>query len=121
VDRIILSGIECYAYGGVSDAEKEIGQRYRIDLELGVDTRRAAQSDAIQDAVHYGQVHDAVVACLRSRPFNLLESAADRLASTILEQFAVHQATVRLTKLLPPVDGVISSAAVEITRHRTNP
>lgn len=119
MDRIILSGIECYAYGGVSAAEKEIGQRYRIDLELGLDTQPAARSDAIEDAVHYGHVHDAVVISLRSRPFNLLESATDRIATAVLQQFTVHQVTVRLTKLLPPVDGVIASATVEITRHRT--
>jgi dihydroneopterin aldolase len=119
VDRILLSGIECYAYGGVSDAEKEIGQRYRIDLELSVDTRRAGSSDSIEDAVHYGLVHDAVVASLRSRSFNLLESAADRIARNVLERFAVDCVMVRLSKLLPPIDGMVASAAVEITRERS--
>jgi 7,8-dihydroneopterin aldolase/epimerase/oxygenase len=118
VDRIILAGIECYAHGGVSAAEKEVGQRYRVDLELGVDTRPAASSDAIEDAVHYGHVHDAVVASLRSRPFSLLESAADRIATVVLERFPVERVTVRLAKLLPPIDGVVASAAVEITRER---
>jgi 7,8-dihydroneopterin aldolase/epimerase/oxygenase len=121
MDRIILSGIECYAYGGVSEAEREIGQRYRIDLELCVDTRPAAQSDSIEDAVHYGHVHDAVVRSLRASPFNLLESATDRIATAVLQQFTVDRVTVRLTKLLPPVDGVIASAALEITRNRATP
>lgn len=118
MDKIIVSGIECYAYGGVSEAEKEIGQRYRIDLELSVDTQPAAHSDSIVDAVHYGHVHDAAVASLRSQPFNLLESAADRIARTVLERFSVERVTVRLAKLLPPIDGVVASAAVEITRER---
>jgi 7,8-dihydroneopterin aldolase/epimerase/oxygenase len=119
MDRVILSGIECYAYGGVSEAEKEIGQRYRIDLELAVDTGVAARSDSIEDAVHYGQVHDAAIASLRSSPFNLLESAADRIATAVLDRFAVERVTVRLGKLLPPIDGVVASAAVEITRERS--
>lgn len=118
VDTIILSDIECFAHGGVSAAEREVGQRYRIDLELAVDTRAAAASDAIEDAVHYGHVHDLAVTGLRSRPFNLLESAADRIAGLILEQFPAARVTVRLSKLLPPIDGVVASAAVEITRER---
>jgi 7,8-dihydroneopterin aldolase/epimerase/oxygenase len=119
MDTIILSGIDTFAYGGVSAAEREIGQRYRIDVELSIDTRPAAASDAIDDAVHYGHVHDAVVTVLRSRPFNLLESAADRIASSILEQFPVDRVKVRLSKLLPPIDGVVASAAVEISRSRS--
>ncbi len=120
VDTIILSGIECFAHGGVSEAEREVGQRYRIDLELGVDTRPAAATDAIEDTLHYGQVHDVAVASLRSRPFNLLESAAGRIATSILNQFAAERVTVRLTKLLPPIDGIVASAAVEITRDRSS-
>jgi dihydroneopterin aldolase len=58
------------------------------------------------------------VASLRSRPFNLLESAADRIATVVLERFPVERVTVRLAKLLPPIDGVVASAAVEITRER---
>ena len=120
MDTIILSGIECFAYGGVSEAEREIGQRYRIDIELGVDTRRAAVSDAVEDTVHYGQVHDLAVASLRSRPFNLLESAADRIVRSILAEFPAERVTVRLSKLLPPIDGVVALAAVEITRDQSS-
>ena len=119
MDAIIISGIECFGYGGVSEAERAIGQRYRIDLELFLDTRPAAASDAIEDAVHYGHVHDAAVAALRSRPFNLLESAADRIAVSILDEFPVDRVKLRLSKLLPPIDGVVASAAVEIDRVRS--
>ena len=120
MDTIILSGIECFAYGGVSEAERKIGQRYRIDIELGVDTRAAAVSDAVEDTVHYGMVHDVAVAGLRSRPFNLLESAADRIATVLLQQFPAQRITVRLSKLLPPIDGVVASASVQITRDRSS-
>jgi 7,8-dihydroneopterin aldolase/epimerase/oxygenase len=120
MDTVILSGIETFAYGGVSAAERAIGQRYRIDVELSIDTRPPAASDAIEDAVHYGHVHDAAVSVLRSRPFNLLETAADRIASSILQQFPVDQVKVRLSKLLPPIDGVVATAAVEIVRGRSS-
>jgi dihydroneopterin aldolase len=55
---------------------------------------------------------------MREQPFNLIESAADRVAGAVLAGFPVSQVTVRLAKLLPPIDGVVASAAVEITRRR---
>ncbi len=117
-DKIILSGLEFYAYGGVTDAERQIGQRYRAHLELHLDLAGAAGSDAIGDTVHYGLVHDAVVDEARSRPFNLLESVAGRIADRLLRDFPVRRVTVQVQKLLPPIDGIVAYAAVEISRSR---
>jgi len=117
-DKIILSGLEFYAYGGVTEAERQIGQRYRAHLELQLDLGEPAGSDAIEDTVHYGLVHDAVVDEARSRSFTLLESAAGRIADRLLRDFPVRCVTVQLQKLLPPIDGIVAYAAVEISRSR---
>lgn len=116
MDRIALSGIEFYAYGGVSEAEKQIGQRYRATVELGLDLSLAAASDALEDTVSYAEVYSLVVAAARERPFNLLESVAGRIADRLLSQYSPQRVTVRVEKLLPPIDGIVASAAVEVTR-----
>ena len=118
VDRIILAGIDVYAYGGVSEAERTIGQRYRIDLEIEIDLSVPARTDRVEDTVSYADVHAAVVATMRERRFHLIESAAGRIADRVLQEFPVGSVSVRLAKLLPPIDGVVASAAVEITRSR---
>lgn len=118
MDKIILSGIEFYAYGGVTHAEKTIGQRYRVNVELGLDLRPAAASDRVEDTIHYGEVAELVVATARERPFNLIETAADRIVRRLLEVFPIDEVTLRIEKLLPPIDGVVASAAVEIRRGR---
>jgi dihydroneopterin aldolase len=117
-DRIMLSGIEFYAYGGVTAAEKEIGQRYRASVELQLDLRTPGASDSLDDTVSYADAYTVVVETARERPFNLLESVAERIARGLLNSFPVHGVTVRLEKLLPPIDGVVASAAVQITRVR---
>jgi dihydroneopterin aldolase len=48
----------------------------------------------------------------------LIESAAERVASALLARFPIDRVTVRLTKLSPPVDGIVAGAAVEIVRQR---
>jgi dihydroneopterin aldolase len=118
VDRIVLSGIEIYAHGGVSEAERQVGQRYEVDVELLLDLETAGRTDMLEDTVSYADVHDSVVHSLRERPFRLVEHAASRLAECLLERYAVDAVTVRLRKLHPPVDGVVASAGVEITRSR---
>ena len=119
MDRIRLKGIALYAYGGVSDAEKQVGQRYLVDVDLDLDLSAPAASDALADTVSYAAVHNLVVRITRERPFNLLESVAARIADGLLAEFPVHRVRVRFAKLLPPIDGIIASAAVEIQRERT--
>jgi 7,8-dihydroneopterin aldolase/epimerase/oxygenase len=116
-DRIILSGIEAYGYGGVTGEERQIGQRYRIDLELRLDISRAAASDDLNDSVSYADAHDIAVAALREKQFNLIESVTERIATALLAGLAVTGVTVRLSKLLPPIDGVVALAAVEVSRE----
>jgi len=120
MDSIILDGIALYAYGGVTAGERELGQRYRVDVELSLDLAAAGRSDDVRDTVDYGAVTQAVVSSVRSAPFNLIEHAATRVAEAVLDGFAVDSVTVRLAKLLPPVDGVVASAAVQVTRRRAD-
>lgn len=118
MDKIILSGIEFYAYGGVSAAEHAIGQRYRVNVELQADLSVAARTDSLADTISYAEVCSLVVETARERPFNLLEAVAGRIASRLLERFPIEHVSVQFQKLLPPIDGVVAYAAVELTRSR---
>jgi dihydroneopterin aldolase len=117
-DRIMLSGVELFAHGGVTEEERRVGQRYRLEVELRLPLSKPAASDDLNDTVSYAEVHDVSVSAIRERPFNLIESAAERVASVLLERFSVSGVTIRLTKLAPPIDGVVAGAAVEIIRDR---
>jgi dihydroneopterin aldolase len=118
VDRIVLTGIELYAYGGATHAEREIGQRYSVDVELELDLSTASRSDSLADTVNYARVVDVVVQTARERKFNLLESVTARVADRLLETYPVSSVTVLFRKLLPPIDGVVQSAGVQVTRER---
>lgn len=118
MDTIILAGVELYAHGGVTDAERSTGQRYRVNLEMRLDLRRAAQSDDIDDTVSYAEAHRIVVETMRSRTFNLLESAAGEIADRLLRSLPIEGVTVELQKLLPPIDGIVAYAAVKISRDK---
>ncbi len=101
----------------MTEAERQTGQHYRIDLELELDLSQSARSDDVADTVDYSVAADLAISTLRERPFNLIESAAQRIADRLLNEFPLDTVTVRLAKLLPPVDASIESAAVEIIRE----
>ena len=53
-DELAIHGIECYAHHGVFDFERREGQKFVVDLVLGLDTRPAAASDDLNDTLDYG-------------------------------------------------------------------
>lgn len=118
MDKIILSGIELFARGGVSQAEKELGHRYRVDVELGTDLSTAARTDSLADTIDYVRVYGIVRDTILERAYNLVETVAVRTAERMLEELPAESATVRLTKLNPPIDGIVASETVEVTRGR---
>jgi len=112
--RLILSGLTAFGYHGNNPAERKLGQTFTADLEVVLDTQRAAASDSIKDTVSYPRLEEAVRKILEGEPANLLETVAERIASAILKQPAVVQVTVRVSKR-PPLPN-LDAFAVEITR-----
>src|SRR5438067_11448147 len=51
--RLILSGLTGFGYHGNNPAERKLGQTFTVDLEVMLDTQRAATSDRIDETVSY--------------------------------------------------------------------
>jgi dihydroneopterin aldolase len=113
--RLILSGLTAFGYHGHNPAERKLGQTFTADLEVILDTQRAAASDSIDDTVSYPRLEEAARKILEGEPANLLETVAERIAAAILmKHAAVVQVTVRVSKR-PPLPN-LDAFAVEITR-----
>ena len=112
--RLILSGLTAFGYHGNNPAERKLGQTFTTDLEVVLDTQRAAASDSVDDTVSYPRLEEAARKVLEGEPANLLETVAERIASAILKHPEVVQVTVRVTKR-PPLPN-LDAFTVEITR-----
>lgn len=110
--------MELYAHGGVSEAEREIGQRYLLDIRLEFDLAKAGASDSLADTISYAKVYEMAAAVMKSGTFSLIESQAQKIATAVLVHTPAHAVTVRLCKLLPPIPGIVAAAGVEIRRER---
>jgi dihydroneopterin aldolase len=119
MDKILVSGLEFHAHAGVTEAERQTGQRCSLDLEIVTDLRKAGESDNLADAIDYSAVCGAVLEVGTTRRFALVEALAEAVAATILEKFPhAEEVMVRAKKLQPPVSAIRDYFAVEIRRTR---
>jgi dihydroneopterin aldolase len=112
--KLILSGLTAYGYHGNNPAEKQLGQTFVADIEVSLDTQRAASTDQLDDTLSYPAVERIARKILEGRPANLLETVAERIATAVLKQPRVVQVKVRVTKR-PPLPN-LAAFSVEITR-----
>lgn len=115
---ISIEGMDFYAFHGCFEEERAIGTRFRVDMEMEVDTSEAQQTDNLSDTVSYLDVYQ-VVKREMMQSSNLLEHVADRIGQAVLDGFAlVESLRVKVTKLNPPLGGQIAGVSVTVEKRR---
>jgi dihydroneopterin aldolase len=113
---IRIEGMEFFAYHGCYEAEQIVGNRFLVDLIMESDITTPSQSDSIQDALNYHHAYNIVKEQMMIRS-NLLEHIAKRIIDSLYENFPqLKKATVKVSKLHPPMGGQIRSVSVEFTK-----
>jgi dihydroneopterin aldolase len=118
MDKILISSIDCVAAIGVTPEERTMKQRLSIDIELSVDSAKAARNDSLKDALDYSQVAVHVMQVCGSRDFHLIETLAELLANRILADFPTPQVRVLVRKISPVVEPRVNYVSIEIVRSR---
>jgi 7,8-dihydroneopterin aldolase/epimerase/oxygenase len=117
-DIIFLRGLEVECIIGFIDWERRVKQTVVIDLELPVDCRTASVRDEVEDTLDYKKVAKRVIAFMEASEFKLVETAAHRLALTLLEEFGMEW--VRLSINKPGAIRGSRDVGVSIERNRTD-
>ena len=118
-DKVQLEGLVFYGFHGDTQAEREVGQRFVVDLEVTRDLSAAGRSDHIRDTVSYVDLYKAAKEVVEGPSRRLLENVAETIAQRVLEALDVESITVKVKKPQAPIKGsILAHAAVEITRQR---
>lgn len=120
MDKIIFDKMQFYAYHGVFEEEKRLGQKFEVDLEMFLDLRKAGKSDCLDETVNYALVYDIVQKLVTGTKMKLLESLAESIAGELLSLFPLNEILVRVRKPKPPIPGHLDSVSVEIRRGAVN-
>ena len=118
-DRIVLRGLRARGRHGALPAERDLGQVFLVDLELGVDTRAAAAADDLSRTVDYGAVATRVSEVVGGEAFDLIETLAQRIADTCLADPLVADVQVTVHKPHAPIPVPFEDVSVSISRSRT--
>ncbi|MFI5025352.1 MAG: dihydroneopterin aldolase [Solirubrobacterales bacterium] len=113
--RVELRGISAYTHHGVTEAEREVGQRLEIDLVLEVADAPATRTDELAGTVDYAEVCDIAVQAATETSYQTLERLAQVIGERLVERLGATAATVRTSKPEPPLDHVTGAATVEVT------
>jgi dihydroneopterin aldolase len=118
MDRIGLSGVKLQCHLGVPAEERTVAQEILVDVEMGSDVTRAAESDAVGDTVDYTRVRDVLEAVAQRREYALIESLAAAMAAEILGGFAVEEVRILVKKPAALWWQGVDCVWVEVVRRR---
>jgi FolB domain-containing protein len=117
MDRIVIEGLLVRGIVGINPEERQNLQDIIIDVTLSVDTRPAATSDDIADAINYRTVTKAIIEHVETGKPMLVERLAAEIASLCLDfDPRIEQVEVEVHK--PGALRFAESVGVVITRDR---
>jgi len=117
---LLIRGLQLYGHHGWHPEERERGQLFAVDIELGV--RLAGPEDELAATVDQEEIIREVQALSERSSFKLIESFARAIAEEILAKFdRVERAQVRVRKLHPPLSpgAAVEWLGAEVIQERT--
>jgi dihydroneopterin aldolase len=114
---IEVSGLSLYTHVGVTEAEREVGQRLLLDLRIDVGEVDATVTDRIEDTVDYSQVCQVANLVAQQRSYKTLERLCAAIADRIIDQFDANAVWVKAAKPEPPMALPVSEVSVEVWRE----
>jgi dihydroneopterin aldolase len=118
VDRLKLTGIEVFAHHGVLPEEKQIGQRFLIDLEVELDLRAAGMTDNLAETIDYGGLAERVHELVAGNRWNLIEKVAEETAEMVLSVPTIKAVKVTVHKPNAPIAVDFADVSVIIDRRQ---
>ena len=111
-----VTGLSLYTHHGVTEAEREIGQRLILDLRFDAGASDATVTDRLEDTVDYARVCEVVALVAQQRSYKTLEALCTAIADRMLADFEASEVWVKATKPEPPIALPVESVSVEVWR-----
>ena len=114
---IEIAGLSLYTHHGVSEAEREVGQRLVLDLRLDLGESDATATDSIEDTVDYAEVCQLVALIAQQRSHRTLERLCATIAERLLADYELEGVWVKASKPEPPIALSVEEVSVEVWRE----
>lgn len=118
MDYINVNGMEFFGYHGVLSEENRLGQRFIIDVEMGLDLQEAGRSDDLEQTVNYAVIYEKIKEIVEGKPFKLIEALAEAVAGAVLAEPLIKSVKVTVHKPAAPVAGIFRDINITIQREK---
>ena len=89
MDIVFINELRIETIIGIYDWERKVKQTISLDLEMGVDIRKSAATDAIEDTLNYKAVAKRLIAFVEDSEYLLVETLAEKITEIVLSEFSV--------------------------------
>jgi dihydroneopterin aldolase len=114
---IEVTGLSLYTRHGVSEAERELGQRLVFDVSFELDDCDATVTDRVEDTVDYADVCEQVALAAQERSYRTLERLCTAVAERLAERYGTESVRVKAAKPEPPIALPVEEVSVEVWRE----
>lgn len=114
MDTIFIRGLCIETIIGIYDWERRVKQSIMLDVEMGVDIRKAAASQSVSDTLDYHAIALRLTAFIQEQKFLLLETLAEHCVELLQREFNI--AWLRLCVTKPTAVSTAQSVGVQIER-----
>lgn len=98
MDTLSIEQLKVKSTIGVHEWEKHITQTLLIDIHIHCDIRQAAEQDQLQYTFDYSAIAHTITEFFANHSFNLIETAAEKVAALLKEKFTMDSLTLRIEK-----------------------
>ena len=121
MDRIRLKNLIFYAHHGFYEAERELGQKFEIDIEVECDLQAPAHEDDLKQTIDYRRIYQIAKQTFEDYKFKLIETVAEKIAGEVLTMPGIATILIRVRKPHVPLNGLLDYVEVEIFRENNKP
>ena len=114
---IEITGLSLYTRHGVSEAERELGQRLVFDVTFELDDCDATVTDRVEDTVDYADVCEQVALAAQERSYRTLERLCSAIADRLVQRYGADSVRVKATKPEPPIPLPVEEVSVEVWKE----
>ena len=98
MERILLEEISVTAHMGVTDKERAKKQKILVTVSIVPEIHFKPLNDSIDNTINYSKVRDDIISIFKKHRFNLIETAAGKIASYIKDKYPVKNIAVVIKK-----------------------
>jgi dihydroneopterin aldolase len=98
MDIIYLRDLRINTVIGIYDWERRMKQTIILDIEMGTDIRKAANSDNIDNTLNYKAVAKRLIKFVGDSEYELVEALAEKITEIIMTEFDVPWCRLSLNK-----------------------